>query len=211
MDERVRVFLWLLGWGCGGAVLGAAFGALAGALYWRSGRASGTRLALHVAETFGRLAGRELSPGAKGGLVGALDGFLFLGVVGTVVGAVLLRGGAPVEVLRPALLLAMLLIAGAAFFGVLAYTLTRAGVRALAPVSLGGILGALLGQYVSGTGGLLFGSVLGLVVGNLLGLFWPRSYEPRFAKPHLEHRPPGPHRPGDEGIQGSSGVQEPPE
>src|SRR6516165_9035477 len=109
MDERLRAFAWILGSGCFGAGLGTAFGALAGTLYWRSGRTSGTRMGHHVAEAFGRIFGRELSRPAKGGLVGAVDGFLFLGAAGTAVGAAAVYcGGVPGEVLRPALFMALL-------------------------------------------------------------------------------------------------------
>src|SRR3954465_10633708 len=93
MDERLHAFLWILGsFGVGGA-LGAGFGAVAGALYWRSGGASGTRLALRLVEKGGRFAERDLPRPAKGALVGAVDGFLFLGTLGTVFGAVAVRGG----------------------------------------------------------------------------------------------------------------------
>src|SRR5690242_1781154 len=93
MDERLRAFLWLLGSAGAGGALGAAFGAAAGALYWRSGGASGTRLALWVVERIGRFADRDFSRPTKGALVGGVDGFLFLGVLATLFGAVAVRGG----------------------------------------------------------------------------------------------------------------------
>ena len=203
MDERLRAFAWILGCGCFGAALGTLFGALAGALYWRNGRASGTRLGLYVAESFGRFAGRAPSRTTKGGLVGAVDGFLFLGTIGALVGsAAVYTGKMPEDVLRPALWLALLLFGGAAFFGILAYSLVRAGVRALAAVGLGGVAGAALGSYLAGAGGLLFGSLAGVVAGNVVSLLWPR-YEPEFAEPLIPQKwntPPAP----DDGIQGSS-------
>ncbi len=205
MDERLRAFAWILGSGCGGGALGAVFGALAGALYWRSGRSSGTRLALGVAEAFRRLSAREMSRPAQGALVGGVDGCLFLGLVGTVVGAAAVYGGGvPGEVLRGALFLALFLVGGAAFFGVLAYTLTRAGVTALLPVALGGVLGAALGWRLGGPGGLLVGGVSGIVAGNVIGLLCFHRYEPKFAEPKFEQEPPEPHRPDDDGIQGTS-------
>jgi hypothetical protein len=203
MDERMRAFAWILGSGCGGGALGAVFGALAGALYWRSGRSSGTRLAQGIAETFTRLAGREMSRPAHGALVGAVDGCLFLGVVGTILGVVAVYGGAPDEVLRPALLLALFLIGAATFFGVLAYTLTHAGVGALLPVAVGGVLGAALGWGLAGAGGLLVGAVLGIVLGNVIGLLWSHRYEPKFTEPTFEQPPVNPHAP-DDGIQRTS-------
>jgi hypothetical protein len=203
MDERVRAFLWILGSGCGGGALGTAFGALAGAIYWRSGRSSGTRLALGFGSAFERFAGRALSRSAKGAVVGAVDGGVFLGLVGTCLGAVAVyRGGLPEEMLRPALSVALYLVGGAAFFGVLGYTLTRVGVGALWPVPLGGVLGAALGWKLAGVGGLLLAGVFGLVAGNVVALLWCRRYEPEFTPPTLEHTMPGPHRSGDDDIQG---------
>ena len=189
----MRVFAWILGSGCGGAVLGIVFGAVAGVLYRRSGRASGTRLALRLAEAFGRFAGRELSPVTNGGLVGAVDGCLFLAVVGIILGAAAAYGGATAEILRPALFLALLLVGGAMFFGLLAYTMTHAGVRALAAVSIAGVIGAALGSYLAGVSGLLFGSILGIVVGNMVGLAWPSRAEPEFAESDQEEELRHPH------------------
>ena len=210
MDERLLAFAWILGSGCFGAVLGGVFGALAGALYWRSGRASGTRLGLRLAETFGRFAGREPSPTTKGGLVGAVDGFLFLGTVGTVLGAAAVYvGRTSNDLVRPALWLALLLVGGAAFFGVLAYTLTRAGVRALAGVCICGIVGAALGSYVAGLGGLLCGCLVGVVIGNAIGLWWPSRYEPKFESYMLPLTPEERRAEGD-GIQGVSGIEKGP-
>ncbi len=186
MDARLRTFAWILGSGCFGAMVGIVFGALAGALYWRSGRASGTRLGLLIADAFGRFSRRPLSRTTRGSLIGAVDGLLFLGVVGTLLGVAGVASGRDLEeILRPALWLALLLVGGAIFFGTLAYTLTRAGVRALAAVGGGGILGAALGSYLAGVGGLLFGSLGGLVAGNALGLLWPARYEPEFLEPQL--------------------------
>jgi hypothetical protein len=211
MDARLSAFAWILASGCFGAVVGTLFGAVAGALYWRSGRASGTRLSLGFAETVRRFAGREFSRPAKGALIGAVDGFLFLGGVGTVVGALAVYGGRPpADLLWPAMYLTLLLVGLAAFFGLLAYTLTRAGVRGLAPVACGGVLGAALGWSQGGVGGLLYGAIAGIAVGNVLGLLWPRRYEPEFHAPRLEMDAPYPNGPED-GIQGPPGVERPPE
>src|SRR4051812_42807356 len=88
MDDRFQAFLWILGSAAFFGALGAAFGAVSGALAWRTGKTSGTSVGLGVAETFARVAERDLSPGRKGALVGAVDGFLFLATLGVLVGAV---------------------------------------------------------------------------------------------------------------------------
>ena len=196
--------MWILGSGFCGGVLGILFGALAGVLYWRSGRSSGTRAALGLAEAFRRVTGREWSRPATGAVVGAVDGGLFFGVVGTVVGAVAVYGGAvPEEVLPSALLMALFLVGGAAFFGVLAYTLTRAGAGAILPLAVCGIGGVLAGRWLAGVDGLLPGAILGVVAGSLVGLLWLPRYEPQFTQPSLDGTPPGPSGPHD-GIRGDS-------
>jgi hypothetical protein len=171
MDERLQAFLWILGsFGVGGA-LGATFGAVAGGLYWRAGGAAGTRLAQRVVDAFGRFAERDFTVTTKGALVGAIDGFVFLGVVGTLIGVVAMRGGPEhTSALGKIGVGATLLVAGAIFFGVLAYTLTHVGVKALGLVCSAGIGGALIGLRLTGAPGLMFGSVLGVVAGNGLAL-----------------------------------------
>jgi hypothetical protein len=179
MDERLQAFLWILGSFGGGGALGAGFGAIAGALYWRSGGASGTRFALRVMELFRRFGEHDFSPTTKGALVGAVDGFLFLSVLGTLFALVALRGGPEhLAVLAQIGGAAALLVAGALFFGILAYTLTHAGVKALAIVCPMGIGAGVVGLRFVGAPGLLFGSVLGLVAGNGLALLLFRLAPP---------------------------------
>jgi hypothetical protein len=213
MDPRFRAFAWILGSGCFGAALGTVFGAVAGVCYWRSGHASGTRIGLRVAETFRRLAGRDLSHATCGGLVGAVDGFLFLGMVGTFVGAFAVYGGwEPAETIRSALFVTLFLVGGATFFGVLAYSLTRAGVRALAAVGLCGILGAGIGSITAGIGGVLFGAIAGVVVGNAIGLLWPAGrYTPGFSEPVIKMESRVLPSAGGDGIQGQPGIETVPE
>ena len=88
MDERVRLFAWIAGSGGLFGLLGAGFGALTGLLYWRGGRAAGTGVGLRVARAFERTGGQALSPASRGAIVGAVDGFLFLAVVGGLFGAI---------------------------------------------------------------------------------------------------------------------------
>jgi hypothetical protein len=167
MDERTRLFLWVLAGGGFFALLGAAFGALTGALTWRSGRAAGTGLGLAVARAFARVADAELSPTRTGALVGGVDGAAFLGVVGAIIGYVAgARRPAEWQTLRSAMLAGALLVLGGAFFGLLAYRIVAGGVRAVAGLFVGGLLGAVLGHSLGGLDGLLIGAIGGAVAGT---------------------------------------------
>src|SRR4051812_49889670 len=130
MDERVRAFAWVLASGGFFGLLGGAFGALVGHLTFRSGRAAGGAAGLGVADALARVAGEQLPPGRKAVLVGAVDGLLFLGAVGTAVGlpaAAKGRGGW--ALLSPPAVGAVLLVGGAAVFGLLGYGLLPPGGR----------------------------------------------------------------------------------
>lgn len=185
MDENLRILVWIAGSGGFFAVLGSAFGALAGALYSASGRSAGTGLGHRLADAVARARGQDLSITARGGIVGAVDGFLFLGVLGSLAGAVAVSTGkVKTEMVGPVLLGSLLLVGGAAFFGSLAYTITRAGIRALAVACGAAALGAFVGLFLAGTPGLLAGCITGVVLGNLGSLCW-HHYAPRFVEPSL--------------------------
>jgi hypothetical protein len=167
MDERTRLFLWVLLGGGFFGLLGAAFGGLTGALTWKSGRAAGTALGLAVARAFARAAEKELSPPRKGALVGATDGLAFLGVVGAGLGFFAgARHPAEWESLSPAMTAGALLAVGAAGFGLFAYAVIAGGGRAVAGLFVGGFLGAFLGHGLAGLGGLVAGSLGGAVAGT---------------------------------------------
>jgi hypothetical protein len=194
MEGQLRVFAWLVAGGAFFALLGGAFGALSGATYWRSGRSSGTVFGLTVARAFARASGGELSRGAQGALVGAVDGIVFLGLIGTAVGAFLAsRGGRADGALVAAAAGAVVALAGsAALFGLLAYGMIRVGVWSVAAVFVAGTLGAAGGAYLAGLPGLLLGAVGGLFLGTTFGLLTQR-YAPRFIRPRIgkvEGRPP---------------------
>src|SRR5262245_23579821 len=93
MDERLRISLWMVSGGGFGAVLGGVFGGLAGALYAQSGGAAGTGFGRRVADAFARAAGRGLSPVRQAAITGAADGFVFLGIVGTLAGVLMATVG----------------------------------------------------------------------------------------------------------------------
>src|SRR4051794_22963454 len=94
MDETLLRFLLVVGCGGLGAAVGAAFGALTGAVYWGGGRAAGTVVGNRVAEAFAA-GGGPLTPAVRGALVGGVDGFLFLGVLGTAAGVLFAYTGPP--------------------------------------------------------------------------------------------------------------------
>ena len=178
MDDRLRVFLWILG--CGGTfgLLGGAFGSLAGFLAWKSGRVAGTSLGLRVARTFARAAQREYSPGRQGAIVGAVDGLLFLGVLGGLFGLWgASRGDTPWRILAPAAVFAVLM-AAAVFFGVLAYGAIRVRGWALAAQVGGCVIGALIGDDLAELPGMLCGAVVGGIAAGLLVLSM-RQYSPQ--------------------------------
>jgi hypothetical protein len=179
VDPKAQAFLWILGSAGFFAALGAVFGAVTGALYWKSGRASGTALGLGVAERFERAARRRPSPARKGALVGAVDGFFFLGVLGVLVGAVAAYHVQPPAGLLWPLARAGLYLGGAAVgFGVLAAVFVRNGVWAVAPACAAGLLGAFAGHRLAGETGLMLGAVLGLVGGAVAASALRRPFSP---------------------------------
>jgi hypothetical protein len=189
MDDRLRVFALVLGSGGFCAVLGAVFGAVTGATYWGSGKAAGTALGLRVARALA--GGRELSRQARGAIVGAVDGLLFLGILGALAGAFLAHTRHDEgEFLAPAAAGLIFLVALAVLFGSLAYAVVRAGVYAIVGLFAGGISGglvgawvaAVLGTYRAGLFGWLIGAVLGVVAGASLGVL-ARRYSPRITEP----------------------------
>src|SRR5690348_7176901 len=126
MDDRLRICLWMVGVGGFGSVLGGAFGALTAALYARSGGAAGTRWARRVVENFLRFAERQPSPTSRAALIGAVDGYLFLGILGLIAGAFLgMSGWRAEELWLPMMVGSGILVGGAVFFGTLAYVLTN--------------------------------------------------------------------------------------
>jgi hypothetical protein len=185
MDERLRISLWMVGGGGLGSVLGGVFGALAGALYAKSGGAAGTGFGRRVADAFARAQGRGLSPIQQAAITGTADGFVFLGIVGTLAGVLLATvGRADPRWLEVAALGSALLVGGAAFFGVLAYGMARNGVWAVLYVFAGGLLGSFLAGIVLGADNCLLGTIPGLFAGLMLSLIGGR-YAPTFRSPRV--------------------------
>src|SRR6266508_2606524 len=93
MDEPLILFAWTLGGTVAFGTLGALFGGLSGWLSWRGGSASGSVLGRRVADALARLIETELTDSHRSALIGAADGGLFLGMVGTLVGLVAAKSG----------------------------------------------------------------------------------------------------------------------
>jgi hypothetical protein len=182
MDERLRICLWMVGGGVLGSVLGSAFGALTAALYERSGGAAGTGLARRVAEALLDTAVHPPSSTGRAALVGATDGFFFLGTLGLLGGVALgMSGRSANELLMPILMGSLLLIGGAIFFGTLAYALTYHGALFLYGL-VGCIVGCLLAMSFLGSGYGPIGAVLGLLIGHILCRAL-RRYSPKYHSP----------------------------
>jgi hypothetical protein len=203
MDDRLRICLWMVGGGGFGSVLGGVFGALAAAqLHARSGDTAGTRLARQIVDNFLQSAERQPSPLGRAVLIGAADGFFFLGILGLVTGALLGVSGRTVdELLLPIVLGTLLLAGGAIFFGMLAYTLTHHA-AVLLYTTAGGFLGSFLAARLLGS---VYGPI-GLVPGMCIGLFLCRAvrrYSPRFQAPRVGKTMPKPRSDADTNITGS--------
>jgi hypothetical protein len=185
MDERLRISLWIVSGGGLGAVLGGGFGALTGALYAQHGGSAGTRFGRGVADAFARAAEEEPSSVRQAAIIGAADGVLFLGIVGTLTGAgVAILGNANLRWLVVVALGSASLVGGAAFFGVLAYAMARNGVWAVVYVFAGGLLGSSIAGVLLGADRCLLGTLPGLVLGLALG-FVIRRYAPIFRPPRI--------------------------
>ncbi len=176
MDDRLHLFLWTLAGAFAFALVGGLFGALAGWMCWRNGSASGSIAGRRLADALARLLPREPSALRKAALIGAADGALFLGLVGTLIGLVAAQtGAAPADWLVPAFLVLLPLTAAATLFGLLAYGLEGLRVQAVLSVFVGGMGGALLTAGYAGAAHAVPGAVAGIFLGALTSYFLPRS------------------------------------
>ena len=111
MGDPLVTFAWTLGGGLALAILGGFFGALARWFSWKRGDSTGTGLGRRVARALARLASEEPSPGAMNVISGAVDGAMFLGLIGVVVGLLAREvGHAPADWLVPLFLGCLFLI-----------------------------------------------------------------------------------------------------
>jgi hypothetical protein len=224
MDDRLRICLWMVGSGGFGSVLGSFFGALAAGLLcaW-SGHAAGTRLARQVVDNFLQSGAHQPSPVRRAALIGAADGFFFLGILGLIAGALLGASGWSSErlvaMVWPLALDGLFLVGGAILFGLLAYTLTHHG-PALLYITAGGLVGSFLAGRLLGWDN----SPIGVVPGLCIGLFLCRAvrrYSPTFHAPRvgatlppsrsdgsIDITGPPPLRPGSDAIRKSDAEDE---
>jgi hypothetical protein len=181
MDERLRICLWIVGGGGFCGVLGGIFGSLAAALYARNGGAAGTRLARNVVENLLQSGDRPPSPTLHAAIVGAVDGFFFLGIFGLIGGVFLGKSGRTGnELLVPMMVGSVSLIVGAIIFGIMAYALTYRVMEVLyglAGTFLGGLLSPILSD--SNPFALAFCYAAGGIIGVSLCRA-VRAYSPKF-------------------------------
>jgi hypothetical protein len=171
MDDRIRLFVYLLAGAGIFAVVGALFGALARALALHHGQAAGGPLGQLVADAVRKVRDGELSPGAGAAISGAVEGAAFLAVVGCLVGAAAgYQETGRLRLLVYSSLGVVGLAAMATVFGVVAYGLLWVGVRVVIGVFAGGVSGALAGGWLGGADGILLGTLTGALGGILVCL-----------------------------------------
>lgn len=188
MDDRLRLFLWLLGGAGFFGLLGALFGGLAGAVARKHGQTTGGLLGRTVADSLARVSDRKMSEVARAALVGATDGAFFLSLVGGISGAVVgYRGDVEPAVIAAVCCGVVLLAVAAVCLGLLAYGMVRAGVWAIGGVFAGAILFALVGHRLAGADGLFYGTTAGAFLGILLGLLTGPARRDRSKVPDEEN------------------------
>src|SRR5262245_47978034 len=124
MEDRVTLLLCVLGGAGGFGLIGAGFGALANRSAWRGGHPGGGLVGRLVVDALNRVRDRDLPGETAAVLRGAIDGAVFLGVVGGVTGAwAALDTKEPGETLLIATAALALLALAAAVFGLVGYRL----------------------------------------------------------------------------------------
>lgn len=175
MDERTRLFFWLLGGEGVFALLGGLFGGVTGFVHGRDGRVAGTPVGQGVARAYARLAETSdgLSTAVRGTLSGAADGLVFGLFAGTLVGLVAAwHGPDGWAVFRPVVLTGLFLVATALALGGFAAVVRAVGVRAVLALFTGAMAGGLFGLARYGADGLFVGTLAGAALGA--GAAWLR-------------------------------------
>src|SRR5262249_3335004 len=156
------------------------------AVYARSGGAAGTGWARRVAEAFLSTALHPPSSTGRAAFVGAADGFLFLGILGLVGGALLGKSGRNTdELLVPIVVGSVLLVGGAIFVGTLAHALTYGGavfLYSFASSLLGWFLAFILLGPDYAVGGIGAGATIGMLLCNAVRLYSPKFQPPRVSE-----------------------------
>jgi hypothetical protein len=168
MDFSLSFAAWAAIGAVGLAPVGALFGAAAGAVARSGGRSPGGALGRAAVDFFGRAWRAEFSPVAAGAIAGGVDGALFLGCIGLVVGLIAGYSGPRPDgrILVIAVVGAFLLALGAVAFGLLSHGLCKGGRRGLLGFAATGI-GGLLGLSLAGAAGAGWGLMAGAVVGGV--------------------------------------------
>jgi hypothetical protein len=186
MDEQIGAFACALSGAGLFAAVGAVFGGLARYLARLHGQAAGGVLGRLVTDSLQRVSGREMAPLTAAAISGSVEGAVFLGVFGSVVGLVAARAAEPFQTLASVTAGFSLLAFAAALFGLVAYGMLWLGVRVVGGVFLGGISGALAGARLAGAHGILLGTVAGALFGMVVGLLtaprlpaWPPDESPQ--------------------------------
>jgi hypothetical protein len=170
MTVPMETSLSFTAWAAIGAVtlapLGALFGAAAGAVARSNGRAPGGAPGRAAVAFFSRARRKDFSPAVTGAIAGGVDGALFLGVVGLVVGLIAGYSGPEPDarILLIVVVSVFLLALAAGAFALLSHCLQRGGRRGLlgfAATGIGGLLGLSLAGGVGAGWGLLAGAVVG--------------------------------------------------
>jgi hypothetical protein len=179
MDDRVRIFLCALGGAGLFGLLGALFGAIAGAWPRAEGRAAGGAVGLWVTQALERVRRSPLPEVTAAAVVGGVDGAIFLGVLGCLLGGVVgWAGEAHTHLLFDVGLGAAVLVALALGFGCIAHGLTRGGVRSFGVLFLVIILCGTIGGGLAGVAGVFIGALVGMALGALGGfVVGPRRRE----------------------------------
>ncbi len=189
MDDRIRICLWMIGVGAFGAILGGIFGGLGAMLFARTGHAAGTGLARRIADAFARASEQEPSSLERAIVVGATDGFFFLGILGLISGSLMgLSGRSVKELLVPIVVGSVLLAGGAIALGSVAYVLRYRAAEFLYGMA-GGFLGTVLASYLFGSPYGPAGLVPGMFVARVLCRA-VRRYAPKFHSPHIDPSTP---------------------
>jgi hypothetical protein len=171
MANLTDILLWASAGAGVFAVIGALFGALAGAHARAQGQAPGGGLGNTVARAFGLLGEEDQYKPGTGAVVGAVDGAVFLSVVGFLVGAALGYGDTAFgweELLVP-LRAALVLVIATIVLGALAYFLIWGGQRAVG-LFFFILMGVVVGGYLESRFGIDDGLLYGLLGGGFLGL-----------------------------------------
>jgi hypothetical protein len=177
MDDRIHIFFCILGGAAGFGLIGAVFGALARVLFQEHGKAAGGVFGTTAVRALEHTRREDLSERWRGIVSGGTDGGCFLGLLGGLLGAYVGYRGGDTSLLIDALVGLAALAVGAVLFGVSGYLMANTGVRVVALLFLGGILGAIVGAWLDGPDGLIFGAVAGAFLGICLSL------RPRYRPP----------------------------